>query len=274
MLKFMKPIKSKRIRDILLILTIAIFAWNTKVYMFPDPPSEEEIAEQNAKADEISAEKDRIVEELKSTLYIGYPSTVVGTGEPFFTQQNREYGETSFESYSELDSLGRVGVAYASLSKDTMPAENEERGEIGMIKPIGWETAKYDCINGKYVYNRCHLIAWCLSAENANEKNLCTGTRYMNVDGMLPYEEEIANYLDENTQNHVLYRVTPVFRDNDLCCAGILLEAYSVEDHGQGVEFCVYCFNVQPGINIDYTTGVTTYTGNFKDTTSSSVIAQ
>lgn len=131
----------------------------------------------------------------------------------------------------------------------------EERGEIGMIKPTGWHTVKYpDVIKDLYLYNRCHLIAFCLAGENANEKNLITGTRYMNVEGMLPFEEKVARYLDE-TENHVLYRVTPVFEGNDLVADGVLIEAYSVEDQGEGICFCVYCFNVQPWIEIDYATG-------------------
>ena len=133
----------------------------------------------------------------------------------------------------------------------------EERGTIGNIKPSGWNQAKYEgVIDSKppYLYNRCHLIAYCLTAENANEKNLITGTRYMNVEGMLPFEEQVAKYLDQN-DNHVLYRVTPVFDGDNLVASGVLLEAYSVEDNGEGVCFCVYCYNVQPGIEIDYKTG-------------------
>ena len=136
--------------------------------------------------------------------------------------------------------------------KEIMPTE--ERGSIGMVKPTGWHTVKYDCITDRYLYNRCHLIGYQLAGENANEKNLITGTRYLNVDGMLPFENEVADYVDE-TDNHVLYRVTPVFSDDNLVASGVIIEAKSVEDKGAGVQFNVYCYNVQPGISIDYIDG-------------------
>lgn len=203
--------------------------------------------------------------------YSGNPICVVNDNLPYFTLSDVEYGKTSFENYSELDKLSRPQVAYASLSSDTMPPKDSKRGEIGQVKPAGWETKKYDCINGNFVYNRCHLIAWCLGNENANEKNLITGTRYMNVDGMLPYEEMVAKYLDRNPKNHVLYRVTPKYTGDNLVCDGVFMEALSVEDKGQGVRFCIYCYNVQPGIDIDYATGKTSYSGHFLDIVSSSV---
>lgn len=158
----------------------------------------------------------------------------------------------SFETYSSLDSLGRCGVAYANVCKDTMPTE--KRGPIGSVKPSGWHTVKYDCVDGKYLYNRCHLIGYQLSAENANTKNLITGTRYLNVDGMLPFENMVADYIKE-TNNHVLYRVTPIFKGDNLVASGVHMEAESVEDHGDGVQFNVYCYNVQPGVKINYSTG-------------------
>jgi DNA-entry nuclease len=154
-----------------------------------------------------------------------------------------------------LDPLGRCGVAYANVSRELMPTE--ERGEIGNIKPSGWNQEKYEGVVDSvppYLYNRCHLIAYCLTAENANEKNLITGTRYMNVNGMLPFEEKVAKYLD-TYDNHVLYRVTPIFEGNNLVASGVLMEAYSVEDEGKGICFCVYCYNVQPGVKINYKTG-------------------
>lgn len=157
-----------------------------------------------------------------------------------------------FETYSPLDSLGRCGVAYANICIDIMPTE--ERGEIGMIKPSGWHTVKYDCVDGKYLYNRCHLIGYQLAGENANELNLITGTRYLNVQGMLPFEDQVANYV-EKTDNHVLYRVTPVFQGNNLVADGVEMEAFSVEDHGEGVQFHVFVYNIQPGVGIDYATG-------------------
>ncbi|MGN1304568.1 MAG: DNA/RNA non-specific endonuclease [Oscillospiraceae bacterium] len=158
----------------------------------------------------------------------------------------------AFEKYSKLDKLGRCGAAYANVCTETMPTE--ERGNIGMIKPSGWQTVKYDNVDGKYLYNRCHLIGYQLTAENANEKNLITGTRYMNVEGMLPFENKVADYV-EDTGNHVLYRVTPIFKGDNLLASGVQMEAYSVEDKGKGVSFNVYCYNVQPGITIDYKDG-------------------
>ncbi len=159
----------------------------------------------------------------------------------------------AFEDYSDLDSLGRCGTAYANICKDIMPTE--ERGEIGTVKPSGWHTVKYnDLIDGNYLYNRCHLIGYQLAGENANEKNLITGTRYMNVEGMLPFENEVADYV-KRTGNHVLYRVTPIFDGDDLVASGVQMEAESVEDRGAGVSFNVYVYNVQPGVIIDYETG-------------------
>ena len=158
----------------------------------------------------------------------------------------------AFEKYSELDEFGRCGVAYANVCTETMPTE--KRGNIGMIKPSGWHTVKYDNVDGKYLYNRCHLIGYQLTAENANEKNLITGTRYLNIEGMLPFENMVADYVEE-TDNHVLYRVTPIFEGKNLLASGVQMEAYSVEDKGKGVSFNVYCYNVQPDINIDYSNG-------------------
>lgn len=202
-----------------------------------------------------SKEQNRVDYEVSFTMeipqYSGKPYAEVNQNVPFFNAE--DYQIKSFEEYSELDSLGRCGVAYACLSRELMPTE--ERGKIGMIKPSGWQTVKYPKqIEDLYLYNRCHLIAWCLTGENANEKNLITGTRYMNVEGMLPLEEKVANYIDR-TNNHVLYRVTPVFEGENLVASGVLMEAYSMEDRGEGIQFCVYCFNVQPGIEIDYLTG-------------------
>ena len=158
----------------------------------------------------------------------------------------------SFETYSELDALGRCGVAYANVGLDLMPTE--KRGAIGQVKPSGWKTVQYDNVDGKYLYNRCHLIGYQLTAENANRQNLITGTRYLNVQGMLPFENLTADYIKE-TGNHVLYRVTPIFEGDNLVASGVQMEAMSVEDAGEGVLFNVYCYNVQPGIVIDYATG-------------------
>ena len=177
-------------------------------------------------------------------------------GEPSFTDEDTAYAESNlgFESYSELDALGRCGTATACLGPETMPADDEERESISEIKPSGWDQAFYDSIRDGALWNRCHLIAWSLSAENANERNLVTGTRSMNAESMLPYEEEVARYIDR-TGNHVLYRATPVFEGQELVCRGILIEAESLEDDGRGVSFSVFCVNVQPGVAIDYDTG-------------------
>lgn len=183
--------------------------------------------------------------------YSSNPVYIVNDNIPFFKED--EITSTSFEKYSPLDNLGRCRVAFACLGKDTMPPEGEKRGAIGMVKPTGWHTVKYpEVISDLYLYNRCHLIGWQLGNENANELNLTTGTRYLNVDGMLPYENQIADYI-KSTGNHVMYRVAPIFADKELVCRGILMEAQSVED--DGCVFCVYCYNVQPGITINYANG-------------------
>ena len=170
---------------------------------------------------------------------------------PRFSDEEKKTA-AAFENYSDLDALGRCGVAFACVGKETMPTE--ERGPIGSIKPSGWHSVKYDFVDGKYLYNRCHLIGYQLTAENANEKNLITGTRYLNTKGMLPFENMVADYVKE-TGNHVLYRVTPVFEGKNLVASGVYMEAYSVEDDGDGICFYVYVFNRQPGVKIDYLTG-------------------
>jgi DNA-entry nuclease len=185
--------------------------------------------------------------------YSGSPYVIMNDNKPLFTDEDKS--TISFETYSKLDLMGRCGVAFANVGRDLMPRDN--RGEIGDIKPSGWIQAKYEGIvdsKPPYLYNRCHLIAYCLTGENANDKNLITGTRYMNVEGMLPFEEKVAKYLDAN-DNHVLYRVTPVFAGRNLLASGVMIEAYSVEDQGKGICFCVYVYNVQPGVEIDYATG-------------------
>lgn len=183
--------------------------------------------------------------------FSGSPYVEINGNAPGFT--DADLTTTSFETYSPLDNLGRCGVAYANIGTDLMPTE--ERGSIGQVKPSGWHTVKYNgVVDGNYLYNRCHLIGYQLTAENANRQNLITGTRYMNVEGMLPFENMVADYIKE-TNNHVLYRVTPIFDGDNLVASGVLMEAKSVEDNGDGILFNVYCYNVQPGISIDYTTG-------------------
>ncbi len=182
--------------------------------------------------------------------FSGEPYVVVNENIPDF--QVTEYTTDSFESYSELDSLGRCGVAYANIGTELMPTEDREN--IGQIKPTGWQIAKYDVVEGRYLYNRCHLIGFQLTGENANERNLITGTRYMNVSGMLPFENMVAEYVRE-TDYHVLYRVTPIYESNNLVASGVQMEAWSVEDEGEGICFNVYVYNHQPGIHINYATG-------------------
>ncbi len=187
--------------------------------------------------------------------YNGSPYVEINDNIPYFSED--DYTTKSFEEYSELDILGRSGVAYANICKEIMPKDGEERGEIGSIKDLtGWKQKRYDdLIKDKYLYNRCHLIGWQLAGENANKNNLITGTRYLNTEGMLPFENEVAEYIRKNKKNHVLYRVTPIFEGNNLLASGVQMEAWSVEDKGKGVCFNVYCYNVQPGIVINYATG-------------------
>ena len=182
--------------------------------------------------------------------YNGTPYVKIHDNEPQF--DSRDMNKKSFESYSNLDDLDRPQVAYANISRDLMP--NTKRGSIGTVKPAGWHTIRYKGIDGKYLYNRCHLIGFQLTGENANEKNLITCTRQMNTVGMLEFENKVANYI-KSTNNHVLYRVTPIYKDDNLLASGVVMEAYSVEDSGEGIKFNVFVYNVQDGIDIDYKTG-------------------
>lgn len=186
--------------------------------------------------------------------YSGNAYVAVNGNVPFFTEE--EITASSYEYYSELDALGRCGVVHASLGMDTMPPKGDERGEIGHVKPSGWIQGKYNTslVDGGWLYNRCHLIGWQLSDEDDNERNLISGTRYLNIEGMLPFENMVAAHLREDG-GHVMYRVTPIYEGNNLLPSGVLMEAYSVEDEGEAISFCVYCYNVQPGILIDYKTG-------------------
>ena len=206
-------------------------------------------------SNENNLENESVIFDLSSIPeYSESPYVEINNNIPYFTEE--EYKLEAFEKYSELDSLGRSGVAIANICREIMPKEGEERGEIGMIKPTGWVQKRYDdIIKDKYLYNRCHLIGWQLAGENANEKNLITGTRYLNTEGMLPFENQVVDYIDNNEDNHVLYRVTPIFERNNLLASGVEIEASSVEDKGEGLHFNVYCYNVQPGIKINYETG-------------------
>ena len=187
--------------------------------------------------------------------YSSSPYVEINNNIPYFTEE--DYTTQAFETYSDWDELGRSGVAYANICKELMPKEGEERGEIGQIKDLsGWMQKRYDdVIKDKYLYNRCHLIGWQLAGENANKNNLITGTRYLNTEGMLPFENKVADYIDENINNHVLYRVTPIYEGDNRLASGVQMEAMSVEDAGKGICFNVYCYNVQPKIIIDYSTG-------------------
>lgn len=182
--------------------------------------------------------------------YSGKSYVTLNDNLPQFSED--EISAASYEKYSDLDSLKRCGVALANIGKDLMPTE--ERGSIGMVKPSGWHTIKYDIVEGKYLYNRCHLIGYQLTGENANVKNLITCTRYMNTEGMLPFENQVASYVKE-TGNHVLYRVTPIFSSDNLVAEGTQIEAMSTEDKGEGLSFNVFVYNIQPGVVIDYRTG-------------------
>ena len=182
--------------------------------------------------------------------YDGTPYVVLNDNQPSFTAEDMT--DVSYEFYSDLDELGRCGVTEACIGRDLMPTE--KRGDISSVKPTGWVQNQYDFVDGKSLWNRCHLIGFQLAGENANECNLITGTRYLNVEGMLPFENLVADYVKE-TDNHVLYRVTPAFQGTELVARGVQMEAYSVEDGGDGVCFNVFCYNVQPGVEIDYATG-------------------
>ena len=205
----------------------------------------------------VEVETDSTFDLSKIPSYMENPYVVVNDNKPFF--EDKDFTNESFESYSELDSLNRCGVAIANIGKDLMPTD--ERESIGSIKPSGWQTVRYESVDGKYLYNRCHLIGFQLTGENSNKENLITGTRYLNVQGMLPFENMVADYIKE-TNNHVLYRVTPIFENDNLVASGVLMEAKSYEDNGEGIEFNVYCYNVQPNIKINYKTGESSSVNN------------
>lgn len=193
--------------------------------------------------------------------YDGEPSVDVNGGEPYFTDEDRAV-DFGYQYYSELDRRGRCGAAFALVGPETLPTTT--RGSIGMVRPSGWRIARYSWIDGEYLFNRCHLIGYLLTGQNANERNLITGTRFMNVNGMLPYEEHVSSYV-HRTGNHVLYRVTPLFEGRNLVASGVLMEAESLEDGGEGICFCVWCYNVEPGVVIDYATGESHADGTIED---------
>ena len=201
-----------------------------------------------------STSNDKIISQTPTGIeipeYSGMAYIPLLNNEPLFTSD--DWVTRSYETYGELDSLGRCTQVHACIGRDLMPTG--DRGSIGTVKPSGWQTAKYDFVDGKYLYNRCHLIGWQLTGENANTRNLITGTRYLNIEGMLPFENMVADYIKE-TNNHVLYRVTPIFNGNDLVARGVMMEGWSVEDNGEGICFFVFAYNVQPGVRINYADG-------------------
>lgn len=195
----------------------------------------------------------KVPDKISIPEYKGNDFVKLNGNNPTFSDELKEYAKNnSFEYYAELDEMGRCGLTIANIGKEIMPTE--PRGEIGMIKPSGWNQRKYDFVDGKYLYNRCHLIGYQLAGENANEKNLITGTRYFNTEIMLPFENLVADYVKE-TGNHVLYRVVPIFDGDNLLATGITMEGWSVEDNGEGICFNVFCFNIEPGVVINYANG-------------------
>lgn len=234
---------------LLLALFAAVAFWGTR-YQFWPLPAVGPASPAPSPAGEIPAPAESFYTLDTLPDYTGEPYVELEGNRPSFP--NTDKTTVSFERYSPLDNLGRCGTAYANVGSETMPTE--ERGPIGMIRPSGWQTVRYDFIDGQYLYNRCHLIGYQLTGENANEQNLITGTRYLNVTGMLPFENQVAAYVRE-TGNHVLYRSTPIFEGEELVARGVELEAYSVEDEGTGICFHVFLYNVQPGVVINYATG-------------------
>lgn len=219
-------------------------------------PSSAPVVSPSASAEEFSIISAITLDDVPA--YNGQPFIEINDNIPFFADELADCEAVSFEQYAPLDELGRCGVAYACVGIDLMPTQ--ERGDISDVHPTGWEQAQYDSVDGGYLYNRSHLIGYQLSGEDDNERNLITGTRYMNTEGMLPFENMVADYVKE-TENHVLYRVTPVFDGGNLLASGVLMEALSLEDSGDGICFNVFVYNVQPGITIDYSTGASSEDG-------------
>ena len=227
----------KQLKQILALIVILIGVILAYFY------NSENIEKNNTEKETVTYSNLNEISEYKNEIYV-----IINNNIPYFDES--DYTTDAFEKYSDLDEKGRCGVAYANICTEIMPTG--ERGDISDVEPTGWKQEKYD---GEYLYNRCHLIGYQLAGENANERNLITGTRYFNVQGMLPFENEVADYIDNNPNNHVLYRVTPIFEGNNLLAKGVQIEAYSVEDEGKGVCFNVFVYNVQPEIHIDYATG-------------------
>lgn len=247
--------RKKEKRKIIKLLIIAIIISAVIILGYLDPKIQNQI-NNLIKVEETQAKSQKSFDIENIPQYDKTPYVTINNNIPNFSE--KDYTTESFEKYSQLDNLGRCGTAYANISKEIMPKQGETRESISNIKPTGWQSTKYEnLIDGDYLYNRCHLIGWQLAGENANKLNLITGTRYMNIEGMLPFENLIDDYFEkkENEKNHVLYRVTPIFEGNNLIASGVQMEAYSIEDNGKGVRFNVYVYNVQPGIEINYSTG-------------------
>ena len=242
--------RSKKKVDIWQYVTATIILICISIYLYINQNT---ITENVVNEDDVSS-SNTIIDLSTIPQYSSSPYVEINNNIPYFTEE--EMTQEAFEKYSNLDDLGRCGVAMANICKEIMPPEDAQREEIGSIKPTGWIQKRYDSlIKDKYLYNRCHLIGWQLAGENANKNNLITGTRYLNTEGMLPFENKVAEYINKNENNHVLYRVTPIFEGNNFLASGVEMESWSVEDNGQGIHFNVYCYNVQPGIVIDYATG-------------------
>lgn len=208
--------------------------------------------------------------------YSGKRSVVINGNVPFFTSDEMKEAREQkyFEVYGDLDALGRCTVAYDCLGRETMPQDGEKRGDISAVHPSGWHQRKYNCVYDYTLMTRTHLAGWMLSAENANERNLISGTRYMNSDAMIEYERRAQYYIYNHPGKHVLYRVTPIYSGNELVARGVLMEAKSVEDNGASLQYCVYCYNIQPGIDLNYTNGWSDYTGIFFDIDAESVVTR
>lgn len=242
--------RRRRNKKVNLAVYAAVLFVGIGSYFFGSGDGSEDTSSDRASWMEDAAENSATLSDLPA--YEDNAFVVLDDDVPSFSEEDKVRTD-AFETYSPLDERGRCGTAYANICKELMPTE--ERGEIGQVKPSGWHTVKYNgIVEGNYLYNRCHLIGYQLAGENANERNLITGTRYLNVEGMLPFENLVAEYV-KDTGNHVLYRVTPQFEGDNLVASGVEMEAYSIEDAGEGICFHVYCYNVQPQITIDYTTG-------------------
>lgn len=236
----MKKRTKKKLFSLVILIIILIV-----IYFYGDKLGIDIEVENTTKSEIIRVDKVENIPEFS-----GQPYVIINENKPNFTEEDKKKGV--FEKYSDLDEMGRCGTAFANICKEIMPLENETRGDISSVKPTGWVQKSYD---GEYLYNRCHLIGYQLAGENANELNLITGTRYFNVEGMLPFENMVNDYIEENEKNHVLYRVTPYFEGENELANGVQIEAYSIEDSGEGISFNVYVYNVKPGVEIDYKTG-------------------